>query len=82
MCETSNKVSEHIIEEGCLEDNSHADTCMLGKGFYVTPKNNITCDVSDFTSSLGTMCLEIIDAEIIVTDSRGDECILIIHQGI
>ena len=65
-----------------MEDDSHADICMLGKGFYVTQKNDITCNVSSFTSSLGNMCLEIVDAEKVVKYSRGDECILIIHQGI
>ena len=82
MCGTSNKISENVIKEGCLEYNSHADICMLVKGFYVTQKNDITCDVSGFTSSLGTMCLEIVDTETVVTDSRVNECILIIHQGI
>ena len=82
MCATSNNISKNVIEEGRLEDDSHADTCMLGNGFYVTQKNDIPCDVRGFTSSLGTMCLEIVDAETVVTYSRGDECILVIHQGI
>ena len=82
MCATSNNISEHVIEESCLEDDSHADTCMLGKVFYVTQNNDITCDVSGFTYSLGTMRLEIVDAETVVTDSRGDEFILVIHQGV
>ena len=77
LCATSNNIAEYVIEEGCLEDNSHADTCMLGKGFYVTQKHDITCNVSVFTSSLGTMGLEIFDAETVLTYSRGDECILI-----
>ena len=50
---------------------------MLVKGFYVTQKHDITCNVSGFISSLGTMRLEIFDTETVVTDSRGDECILI-----
>ena len=82
VCATSNNISEHVIKKGCLEDDSHADTCMLGKGFYVTQNHDITCNVSGFTSSLATMCLEIVDAELVVIDSRGDKCILIIHQGI
>ena len=47
---TSNNIAEHVIEEDRFEDGTHADTCMLGKGFYVTQKNNITCDVNGFTS--------------------------------
>ena len=38
--------------------------------------------MSGFTSSLGTMRLKMFVAETVVTDSRVDECILIIHQGI
>ena len=82
VCATSNNISEHVIEEVRLEDESHADTCMRGKGLYVTQNHDITCSVSGFTSSLGTMRLEIVDAETVVTDSRGDEFILIICQGI
>ena len=55
---------------------------MVGRGFYVTQKHNITCDVSGFTFSLGTMILEFVDTKTVVTDSRGDECIFIIYQGI
>ena len=36
VCATSNNIAEHLIEEGSLEDDSHADTCMIGKGFYIT----------------------------------------------
>ena len=82
MYVTSNNIAGNVIKEDCLEDNSHSDTCMVGKGFYVTQKHNITCDVSGFTYSLGTMRLEIVDAETVVTDSRGDEFILVIHQGV
>ena len=57
VCATSNNIADHVIEEGCLEDDSHADTCMLVKGFYVTQNHDITCNVSGFTYSLGTMRL-------------------------
>ena len=82
VCATSNNIAEHVIKEVHLEDNIHADTCMRGKGLYVTQNHNITCGVSGFTSSLGNICLEIVDAETDLTYSRGDECILIIHQVI
>ena len=82
MCATSNNIAENIFKEGRLEDDSHYDTCMLGKGFYVTQKHDINCNKSDFTFSLGTMCLEIFDDETVVSDSRGDGYIFIIHQGI
>ena len=82
MCATSNNIAENAIKEGCMEDDSTDDTHMLGKGFYVAQKHDINCNVSGFKSSLGTMRLEIVDAETVVTDSRGYECILIIHQGI
>ena len=70
MCATSNNIAENIFKEGRLEDDSHYDTCMLGKGFYVTQKHDINCNVSGFKSSLGTMRLEIVDAETVVIDSR------------
>ena len=60
LCATSNNIFEHVIEEVRLKDDSHYDTCMLGKGFYVTQKHDITCNVSGFTSSLVTMRLEIV----------------------
>ena len=57
MCATSNNISKNVIEEGRLEDDSQADSCMLVKGVYFIQNHNITCNVRGFTYSLGTMLL-------------------------
>ena len=82
LCSTDDHRTPEGGEEGRLDDDTHADTCLLGKGFIVTRTHEYGCQVSGFTSSLGSMRLNIVDAETVVTDADGEEAILVIHQGI
>ena len=82
LCTTVNHIIPEGGEEGRLDDDTHADTCLLGKGFMVTKTYEYGCQVSGFTSSLGSMRLNIVDAETVVTDADGEEAIIVINQGI
>ena len=82
ICSTKNIYPSEKMETGRLDGDTHSDTCLLGKGFAIINTHAYGCQVSGFTSSLGSMRLNIVGAETVVTDAHKDEAILMINQGI
>ena len=42
-----------VVEKGILEDDSHADTCLVGKGFRVVNDHGHSAEVEGFTDEIG-----------------------------
>ena len=71
-----------VLEEGVIEDDTHADTCYLGKGWRVVTEHDYTTEVSGFTDGIGSVNLPVVDALGVATTKDGREVILRINQAL
>mmetsp|Transcript_13638 Transcript_13638/g.39110 ORF Transcript_13638/g.39110 Transcript_13638/m.39110 type:complete len:168 (+) Transcript_13638:474-977(+) len=70
------------VEEGFLEEDSRADTTLLGQGWKVQNVHDCTCTVSGFSSDLGEMTTSVVDATAVAETTRGDSVVLRINQAL
>lgn len=71
-----------IVEFGRLEDDSHADTTYLGKGFKVVTEHDYSATVSGFSDGIGSMELPIVDAVTVAKTTDGSEVLLQFNQAL
>ena len=60
-----------VVEKGILEDDSDADTCLVGKGFRVVNDHGHSAEVEGFTDEIGTVKLQVVDAITVARTSEG-----------
>ena len=65
-----------------MEEDSRADTTLLGQGWKVQNVHDYTCTVSGFSSDLGEMTIPVVDAIAVAETTRGDSVILRINQAL
>ena len=76
-------VTQPIGEErGRLEDDSHADTCLLGKGWRLVHDRGHSCQVEGFSADVGTLSLPIVDAVTVAETTEGKEVLIQINQAL
>ena len=69
-------------ERGRMEDDSHADTCLLGKGWKVIYDRGHTCEVEGFSDDIGSLSLPVVYAITVATTSEGEEVIVRVNQAL
>ena len=71
-----------VVEVGRLEEDSHADTTYVGKGFKVVTEHDYTATVSGFSDGIGTMSLPVVDAVTVAKTADGMEVMLQFNQAL
>ena len=69
-----------VVEKGILEDDSHADTCLVGKGFRVVNDHGHSAEVKGFTGEMGTVKLQVVDAITVARTSEGEDVLLRVNH--
>ena len=70
-------------EEGLIEEDSRADTTLLGRGFRVITVHDYTCSVTGFSSDLGELeAVSVVDAVTVAEDTKGNAVLLRINQAL
>ena len=67
---------------GIFEDDSHTDTCLLGKGWRTLIVNKYSANVYGFSEDIGQLELPIVNATYIARTEYEDEVIIRINQAL
>ena len=82
MCSNFSTYITKDIEGGKLDDDNHASTCLLGRGFWVINTNTYECNASGLSNQLVPLNLHNVDAVTAETTGEDWDLILNINQGI
>ena len=67
---------------GIFEDDSHTDTCLLGKGWRTLILHKYSGNISRFSEDIGQLELPIVNATYIARTEYEDEVIIRINQAL
>ena len=73
-------IEQNVIVTGILEDDSHADTCLVGRGFKVVNEHGHSAEVEGFTDRIGTIKLQVVDAITVAKTSEGEDVLLRVNH--
>ena len=70
------------VEAGLFEEDSHADTTLLGKGWRVVQTRPYTTSVGGFSDDLNDITLNVVDAITVARTDQDDEVLLRVNWGL
>ena len=73
-------IEQNVTVTGILEDDSHADTCLVGRGFRVVNEHGHSAEVEGFTDRIGTIKLQVVDAITVAKTSEGEDVLLRVNH--